>query len=1111
MRASELLRTVDPLPYHDRVRLAAGEGRRLRGTAELTDLLGELGRGDSYQRHLGLQIASAAGDAGYVTRLLRDPDPSVQTRALGAVRRGVDVSDDDLRILYDDAPAALRKRLLRVIRTTGRSSLATRLIDEHRERWGDLAATGLLTSTDSGTVDRLLPELAYCLTLGEWQRLGTRHPRSVLDYAHRVIPDGPDKDEWWRGPAYGVVAALDHDATGVLGLVKAALPADKLPAAIIQVLGRFVDLDPAWTLSVLLSPDRSSVLRYALTPAVRRRLYRYSDEELTALGKLVWPFLTELLSDLPPSRRATVFAAVTASVELGQRVLPDDLLRVLPRAVRVDEAGRMLTLAPVQADLHRSWAVTSFLPYEEAFARLEPEIRRPEAGDRAAVYAAVIGAAGHSREPAHLVDAVTWAARARNDRDPVRVAMLTAVSQVPPSALTDELVPGLDTLLTDALEARDTSWPSRAALKNVAETAVRQGALSNRTTLLDWGLRAHARITEERGRVPLYGIVDGLPRGQEQGVYDVLRPFVEAGAAREEYSLALSIAGAFERRGWTNEHLHSVLEQAVWSAEEMPSRQATEFWLEPPATRNERVGRIIERDVSMARWGVVWSAVTVERTDLLDAVLAEPVRSQRFERNHPLWLVPDYALYRWVPRQRARYAELVTAAARDTRLPDVVRATAVSTLGHVPGIGRAAVEPFLQSDEVLLQEAALAALAWTDSPEQAMPVLLAHAGDDRARVAVYAATRAARFVRPSRLPGLLHPVLAGEGVKVTARKEAARLLGELRAPGASVVLTEAWAGAHRDVRAAITSTAAQYLLHEPASWAVLQQAVHDSDATAIALTQRTPYGMAPKYRSRYADLLIAVTARPEPEVVQAAVQALRQWSRWNPEIASVCAGFVTDLSNRTTVWVDALSVLTGLVAAEPDRGIDELVATVRLLLRLESDPNLPNATPDRDRPARQRLARLIESLAIAFTLKPTEARQVLKQVVTELGDDDQLELRLRLLITSLDWSQLPEELDRVAVAVEGRPLAALEAAQLLSARLTGGPAHWSPELVEPAVAQLVTGERLADGLLAHTFVAAAGHRSGWPGPWRDHLIALRNHPLADVRTRALHLTTAAET
>jgi hypothetical protein len=421
------------------------------------------------------------------------------------------------------------------------------------------------------------------------------------------------------------------------------------------------------------------------------------------------------------------------------------------------------------------------------------------------------------------------------------------------------------------------------------------------------------------------------------------------------------------------------------------------------------------------------------------------------------------------------------------------------------------VEPFLRHDDVLLQETALAALAWTDRPDLVLPLLLAHAGDDRARVAMYSASRAARFVPPSLLPGLLQPVLAGAGAKVTSRKEAVRLLGELRAPGAGAVLTEAWPSAHRDVRAAIAGTVSQYLLYDPAAWAVLEQAVHDSAATAVVLTQRSAYDVPAGYRSRYADLLIAVTTRTEPDVVGPALLALRQWARYNRAAARVSADFVSNLTVRNRIWSDAITGLVGIVATNPDDGLDELIDVVRLLIRLEADPDLPNATADRDHPARQRLAVLVQRLTGRLSGRSERVRQILKQVADELTGPDFLHLRLQLTVAALQTSRLASELAQLRTIVDDHPLAALTAADLLRARLTATESVWTPADLLEIATPLTQSDDLPSGLQAHALISIAAPRAGWPHPWRQLLIALRNHPTPDIRHRALDLTPTPET
>ncbi|MEV6417656.1 hypothetical protein [Kribbella sp. NPDC051718] len=1100
MRATELLTALDKLPYGERVQLVAREARR--GSPDLPTLIAELDTGDTFARTIGLQLAQIGGDVEHITTLLSDP--LFQWRALAAAGRGVPVSDEALQSLYADAPAALRTRILGVIRRTRREALAARLIDEQRERWGDRAAAGLLSSTDSATVERLLPDLAYTLSSGDWARLATRHPEAVLDHASRTLPEETIyRTEWWNSVAHGVVAAIDSHPERVFELIRTAMPRYDLPWPVISIIGRLADLDPAGLLELLLAPDRARALHRALTPALRRRLYRFADGELIALGRLLWPQVANLLADLPPARRSTIFEGVAATIELGRTELPDELLTVLPRRLRHEQARRLIEVFQ-DRDPERQWFYSGYLPFDEAFARLGPEVNQPEAGARAVVYRSVIASAGHSREPESIEKALSWATKVRNDQDPVRDAVLDEATSLPPSQLTDLHVDALQTLLTDALEARDLSWSSRASLNQLAETAIKQGALGNHFALLDWGLRAQARLADSTGTVNLSGLVDGLPRGREHLVYHALRPYVEAAAKRQEFGLAFAIAEAFGRRGWPIDDLHLVLEQAVWSNKEYTVDHAARLWLAPPATRAERVGRIIDREVGMARWDSIWAAVTEVRTDLLDPVLAAPDRIRRFTRNHPAWHVSPVALQRWLPRQHSRYAELVAAAANDTRMPEWARSRAVSTLGRLPGVGRAAVEPFLGSELVVLQEAALGALAWIDQPETALPVLLSYAGDDRARVALYAASRAARFAKPSTLAETFRPVLLGEGMKVTSRKEAARLLGVLRAEGASEVLAEAWAGAHRDVRAAITSAASQHLLHEPEAWALLQEAVHDSPATAEALVQRAPLSIAAQYRSRYADLLIAVTNRPESPTVGAALRSLAGWAPYNPAVAPVCAAFITDLTNRSNNWSDAANALSGMIAA--GHGRDELISAVRLLVRLESKPDVPNAEADRDHPARQRLTLLMAKVggAVDWTSK-----QPLLDAAAELVAPEYLALRVQPMIWALDWTEPMTGLTEVADLMADRPLVIAAAAQQLRYRLHSPSHRTATKTLAPATELARTG-RAVDGHLALAMVAAASDNSAWSPAWRALLADLRNHPTPDVRYAALDLTTASE-
>lgn len=1117
MRARTLLSEIDRLSYRERTRLLTERARRLPA-AELDELLGELTRGDTFQRLTAVAMAEAGRRDAVVAGLLADPEPRVRSRALAAVANGVRVPDETLDALYEDAPAVLRNQLVRAVRTNRRTALAVRLIDRHRERWGDRAAARLLPACDDQTVARLLPELGYCLGAGDWDRLGARFPDLVLRHAEDAlagIEDAAGRQQWWDDRGRGVIGAIERRPEQVLALTARALPPTTLPGPVIGVLGRLIDVDAQTVLRMLVEPDRrAAVQRSAFTPAVKQRLIRFTDDELAVLGRMVWAdasAMAALLDAIPPSRRQPVFAAVTARLDLSQVVLDDALLDVLPHAERHRQARRMLGLDRVRQLTYLTWRIAAHLPYDEAIALLEPEARRPEAEERAAVHRSVIGAAARSRDAETVRRALEWIAeRVRNDRDPVRQAALGACAAIPPSVLDDRHVPVLDVIRTDALQARDSSWQSQYAIRVIAEAAVREGAIRNRPALLDWGLRTTDQLAGHSGSIGLTGILDGLPRGRESAVYQAFRPHVEAAAKRNEYGLAFQIAESFGRRGWQLEHLPDVLERAVWSNQEFTVGTAVHLWLAPPATRDRRTERIVSRDTGMVRWDAAWRAVTTYRTDLLDKVLAKPAKTRRFDRDHPHWYVAPDALRRWLPRQHARYADLLAGVARDGRIPAATRAAAVSSIGRVRGTDPNVLMGFAADTDVLIAEAALAGLAWTDRPDLAIPTLLAHAGDDRARVATYALTRAARFVRPSELTTMLRPMLLGDDVKVTSRKEAARLLGELRAPGAVATLAVAWPEAHRDVRAAITSAVSQFLLFDESAWSLLDSAVEGPPATAGVVARTFPVTVAERYRPRFGQLVARICDHPDPDVARSAYVGLARWGRWVPDAAERCARTVTDLAAPPQHWQAAGNSLVALVPL--DAGPVCASAAATLAAADEHPDPAHNAGAEYDRPARRRLGHLVEALTRTVAREQVSVRRGLRDTAAALAAHPSfIREQLRLLTLAVRWDSgepgLEADLNELMSVTAARPLLTAELCTLVGARLDAEQSRWrAADLAD--VAERLAGTGPAGALLAVTLTERAGARLNWPAAWRERIASLRTHPDPDVRLAALAIDTA---
>ncbi|MEV6733105.1 hypothetical protein [Streptomyces sp. NPDC051364] len=174
-------------------------------------------------------------------------------------------------------------------------------------------------------------------------------------------------------------------------------------------------------------------------------------------------------------------------------------------------------------------------------------------------------------------------------------------------------------------------------------------------------------------------------------------------------------------------------------------------------------------------------------------------------------------------------------------------------------------------------------------PAAVLPELLAHAGDDHARVAVYAAGRAAAGTSPTRLAELLDGLLgASSGVKVTSRKEAARLTVRFLPARRAAALLARIAGdevSHPDVVTAAVGLAIG-LLETGEVWNLLETAAASGTREAgAAIAHASPLRVARPHRPRYARLVALVAASPHRSVAGQAVAALPDWVAFAPEAA----------------------------------------------------------------------------------------------------------------------------------------------------------------------------------------------------------------------------------
>jgi hypothetical protein len=1102
--AERLLRELDGLAFPERLRAVAAVARRLAGSAELDGLLAELDGRAEFARRVALQVAVVARHRGYVERCLAAPEPAVARAALtAAIRLGG--CDAAVLALLPRWPAALRRAVYPAVRRHRAAELAEALLPQVRARYGDDEAAVLLPACSASTVAGALPELGYAVR--NWGPFGRRYPGVLLDHLAAELDAAP-RSGWralWLRMGTGVEAAAATEPDRVLALLERSAP-----HAPLTVLGRRVGpvarQDPSRLLRLLLDPLRTD--RVPGGRALWRALLGAPDADLLRLARADPGQLVQLLHVLPAARRPAIYAGALGEQDLAGTGVPVAVLDELPVAARTAEARRLLGLRSVADDPGRRLAITARLPWVEARPVLAEATRQPVADDRAAAYQLYIRAAAARRDPGEFGAMLRTLTRLANEQAPVRAAALGALAVVPAWLFRPEEMPVLSRLMTDALEARDSSWMTHLTLRNLSSRLICEGALSGRPALVDCGLSTVGRLSGHVNWIDLVGLDRALPRGAEVAVFGALRPRIVADARRGRFSIALALAAGLGRRAWGLPELQQHVAAAQAARDDATVRWAIELWLRPPSTRDDRVARVLRADRSTITLWAVQQAVGWRRTDLLDDVFSRPMHGRFLKRG--VRYVPLFAgcFDRWLPRQVAAYTRLLTDLATATGLPMVERAAAVRRLGRVPGTADL-LRRWLDSPQVPLVEAALAALAWTDEPAAALPVLLSYADTDRARVAVYAAVRCARFVQPEQLSEQLRPVLIRS--KVTSRKEAARLLAEFRAPGAAAILAEAWAapGQHRDVRRALVSAARWCLDDEPA-WQPLATAATAEQAVATALLDLRPDAIADRHRPRYAELVRTVAASVDADTARLGLAALPQWARWDGGSAAMLVDRIGDLA-ATATWRPALDAL--IAGCESTAEGEPLRAAATRLLGT-ADPF--DAAPDRDRPARQRLVALAGATAAAAG-RSAALRDTAETLAGVLAADPASRpLAVDLAVAAVQWGPDGREVDqlRLLAGLADRALLAARAAAKLRQALGPLVGRLPPERMLTAAQALAgNGARPATqpaALLALTLAGRGGPAAGWPEAWRGLVRALRRHPDPDVRQAALEIVTSPE-
>lgn len=1135
--ARRLLAEIAPLPGPERMRHLARYALTHRGSpllAETAAGLDALGHSD-----FGAHLALTARDTGLVTGYLTGPDQDLRRSVLRR-SHGLPLPDRVLEELLDDAPHRLRRTLYVLLCRGRREEAADRLLPVVRERHGEAEASMLLPACSTPVVDEHLDALAH--RVRAWGRLVRRHPGPVLVRLERELDSSPSPDLIWDDPWHAAAQGMSKHAPELL-----------LPF----LRGR---------------PEPAS--SYPAYPGARRLLHLRGDD-LHYPGR--YPALThgrrdirgllEAMNDAAPRTlavlRAMRHADRTPLIDRfvaeggGEKAALLPYLGLLPADRAESEARRVLAYLercraarPDHAD-HRDLEARTHLPFAEAEPRLTRAAGDPDPERREHALYWLVTAAGH--DGAHTLARVLGSALTRSaaDRSHVRGSPPLALGTLSPRLLGPEVVPDLHRLLDDNLAAPDLDAATAAVLRHLALHLLNHPDAQEREDLADWALTALARLVErfggqvlERSWVSVYAqwhrrpaleqnrtLAAALDHDRARELYVRLAPFLDRGRARGSHQSTVSLARALGRHLYAVPDLldRALREVVLADPAASTAREAARLYLRGPRP-DERAEELFRAAPATALITPVWGRLARRRPAMVPEVLEAVASLGAAGGRLPRRFVPVHRSLTgtWLAAEHDSAAGYLWDAAADRAHGNAVRAEALRGISDLPG-GLDLLLPWLQADDAWLRETALLQLSRTDRPERALGVLLERAAEGTSSRAVVAVLGScARRVASSVLLTALGGALTAPG-KVSVRKTAARVLSQVRPPGAVELLADLLdqENLHRDLRAAVLEALIAACDHPAVLRALEERRTSFADPAArAALLGHCPLDVRPDLRARVARFMLSLPQSGDPAVDENpdTCRRIAGWALWDGELAE---GLVADLRDLTLSDDRVLNTFEGLLR-EP-RHRDRLPEVVAELADLcpAADQGVPLRPPEEDRapslPRRAvRLARMLVR-QVRFRDDVEEPVPGLDRAVARLAAHPGLREEA-LALRRADLPDLTSNRDRalradgfgarvsawaaLAARHPGERPAAPETvvSAVLPGRVSSGAGllHLSVllrHLTELALRDTTPAGRLV-GLVAVGLAEQEGEGQGWTGPWAGLVADLGQSPHEEVRIAA---------
>lgn len=851
MTREDLLLELAMLSHVARMQRLVDVGREALSNAAVAAVLQELACGEMHERGFVLQACHGSRDGELILGMLGDSSRLIRSLSVKLV--AVVCDDAQVRRVFGMvSDVKSLERLLKLLSKRRRCGL----VDEALAMMSpsdSKAAARVLSYASREFVEQALTNAAQQgLMTTNWQRLAKVHPDAVLNVLTPYAEQVTQRDGWLIGVTQAVLPQLAERrpdrAIDWIKLLRRHLNLSDLPS-----LQRLMERRPTAMASMLLDVSDS------VDGGFSKVAHRLETATLLALlenRSHLLPLERKWFHRLSPTLRRTLLQQFGTGWRDSLGCLPDWVVWLLPREERQREARAHWSHPPLTTSYSRRFAYASALPFEEARALLDPFIRSPDAELRALANGALVETVRFDRAQAD--ELLRFVLARKNEQDPVRGALLGAMSRLPPSLWQASQLESLGLVIRQALDAADLSHQTAVSVQRVVVAVLSRHS--------DWAIEWLTTIVKERGQFEFGDLEQRLTDDDVRQLAPQLLPVLKSWNKRERHHALIAATNAFGRRLRVFPGLIELMENvAVHAGVWFNVSAVTALQTHVPKQFAALVPKLLERDRSWITQACVYEHLHRHRQDLLDPYLGHEAFAGKFGTGRTRFVLPvDRGFQRWWPTQRATFAktlhEVTQDAERDS--PALLRVIAqLAALLDQPDATRRLISlADVRNPKLVTRDAALRALGRLDAG-QGLSSLLDALNDDRGRIAIYALRRAFLEQPPH---AALQQLRIVPREKVTVAKEVARLIGDLPINAARSELLE-WVQQplHRDVRVAVLRALWGHL-QDAAVWDVLDQAALDTDPSIAASVSQIPSeGLSTEQQRRLAHLLATLLKHPD--------------------------------------------------------------------------------------------------------------------------------------------------------------------------------------------------------------------------------------------------------